>query len=254
MSDLTNQADWDSHWASRSFLLRRRWMLRERGWRRFLAYALRDVPPSGSLLELGCAPGRVACRHALLRPDLTLDGVDFSETGVEKARQVYEMLSMKGRLFIQDIRAELPTLYDVVCSYGLLEHFDNPQEIVACHVSHVEPGGKVIITVPNLAARPVRWALRHFAAETLRLHNLDVMSEEALKELMVNAGLVDVESGGFGGCSFPHTAENRSLIGRIYRFAGRGWNLALSLGSLFLPVEKWSPWQSMLWCTGRKRG
>lgn len=252
MSDLTTAGWWSNKWEEETSKNRYRFTRGEKEWDRFLTNMLEDVPHSGQLLELGCAPGTMIQRMALLRPDIFINGVDFSEVGIQKTHQVYNKMMIKGELYLQDIRLALPSLFDVVCSYGLIEHFDNPRDIIVSHVNHTKPGGKVILTVPNFAAPPVNWALKHFASDTLKSHNVRVMRKEALEKLLIDAGLTGVRSGEFGGCSFPTGTPNNSVSGQTYRYFTYIWSGVLSLTNLMLPVTKFSPWQSHIWCIGRK--
>ncbi len=69
--------------------------------------------------------------------------------------------------------------FDVVYSAGVIEHFEDPSRIVRIHAELLKPGGLALITVPNLRGIYGRLA----SEETLAIHNLDIMTPQALRGL-----------------------------------------------------------------------
>ncbi len=252
MKELTNQKLWNTRWDNQSNLSVHKWKISERGFEKFLQYAFQSLPKSAKILELGCAPGKKAIQHSSIRNDLVIDGIDYSKIGIKKAQEIYDKFSINGKLFHQDIHIKLPEKYDAVCSYGLIEHFENPQDIICCHLNHLKPGGKVIVTVPNYAAKPVKWILKNFAIETLQTHNLEVMSEEAIKKLLIDSGFVDVETGSFGGSIFPNSSPNKSIYGQLYKQVSRVCNFSVSFADILMPGKIKFPWKNTVWGIGRK--
>jgi hypothetical protein len=94
--------------------------------------------------------------------------------------------------------------------------------------------------------------LEQFSTETLQTHNLDVMSEENLSRLLIDAGLNEIKTGEFGGCLLPRGTLNKTITGKMYKQFSLAWGLGLSLANIILPVEKWSPWQAHIWCSAKK--
>jgi hypothetical protein len=67
----------------------------------------------------------------------------------------------------------------VVYSAGVIEHFEDPSRIVRIHTQLLKPVGLALITVPNLRGLYGRLA----SVETLAIHNLDIMTPQALRRL-----------------------------------------------------------------------
>lgn len=71
----------------------------------------------------------------------------------------------------------------MVLSVGVVEHFDDPRAVVQDHLRLVKPGGIALITVPNY--RGIYGVIqRYFDAENLLVHNLDIMTCDALAALV----------------------------------------------------------------------
>lgn len=193
----------------------------------FIRRVLTLVPVKGRVLELGAAPGLLAVRYHEARPDLTLDGLDISRDGIEAAHKLYRRQGINGvirhgDMFDVDVGEE----YDLVCSHGLIEHFDDFEAALAAHFRFVRSGGVVAITVPNYANPFVTSLLRHFSHETLKTHNLACMSETALSEAVRKTGAHILDKGSFGGAVIPNSAPNPGLVGSIFKGFARGWNAA----------------------------
>ena len=229
VQDLTQQKLWDDRWAG--FRGESRWKLSVRELDRHLRRVLDRVPENGSLLELGGAPGRIAERHFRLRPDLKIDCLDFSPVGTQRTRELYESCGIKGDVIESDFRAYSAASgdYDLVCSYGLVEHFDEIQDVVSRHFDFAKPGGMVSIVVPNYAAFPVRTLLNRFSHETVDTHNLSCMDPEVLTDAVRSAGGVNIEAGSTGAAILPHSSVNKGFGGRMYGRVAQAWNLLNSM-------------------------
>lgn len=145
--------------------------------RRFLA-------PNARYLEIGCAPGRLLAWVAL-RLGARVAGLDYSPAGIEAARRIFDRLDLTADLRCEDVFSNTftPGSFDVVASFGLIEHFDDPRPVVERHVNLVGPGGTALIVVPNYGGIYGRLQ-RHFYPENLAIHNLAIMRLDRLLELV----------------------------------------------------------------------
>lgn len=104
---------------------------------------LAELPPQGSVLDVGCGLGYFT--YALVKEGYDATGIDISEEAIHNARQAY------GDFFVcDDFFAYHPkSKYDVVCMLELIEHVDNPHAYIAHARTLLKPGGRLIITTPN---------------------------------------------------------------------------------------------------------
>lgn len=133
---------------------------------------------AASFIELGCAPGTVSACIAEERP-WDCWGIDYSEDA-ETYVQTMSAVGIDARLVKADLfDVELDREFDIVGSFGLIEHFRDAslEAILSLHHSLARPGGLVVIEVPNFTGAQYFF---HYAFDrpNLLLHNLDAMSTD----------------------------------------------------------------------------
>lgn len=142
------------------------------------------VRPGDEFLEIGCAPGKIL---AWVQAELgaKVAGLDYSASGMATARRLFGALQLPGDLRCEDLSTTTfeAGRFDVVYSSGLIEHFADPREVVRQHLRLVKPGGVAVITVPDYRG-PYGVVQRYFDSEILKIHNLDIMTCEALLGLV----------------------------------------------------------------------
>lgn len=136
-------------------------------------YARRHVPEHASVLEVGCGKGAF---RAFLPDSAAYTGLEFNDEAVRKARdQGLDVLKQPV-----EAHAAAGRRYDVVCSFQVLEHVEQPGSFFHACVEALRPGGKVIIAVPAqdsflavAANSPLNMPPHHLTRWTDRaLHNL----------------------------------------------------------------------------------
>lgn len=154
----------------------------------------RHVMPGMRYLEIGCAPGRLLAWVAL-RLGAEVAGLDYSAVGLAAAQRLFQGLGIAADLRCENVFTNSfgPGSFDVVGSFGLIEHFDDPRPVVDEHIKLVRPGGVALIVVPNY--RGIYGRLQHyFDPENLRIHNLHIMSREQLLKLAPIGGFAEVQA------------------------------------------------------------
>lgn len=130
------------------------------------AYYLSQEYISGNVLEIGCGEGRGV---ELIAPKAE------SFTGVDKIAQVIENLKKKHpegdfRQMVIPPFAELKDdTYDVVVSFQVIEHIKKDLEYLKEIHRVLKPGGKALITTPNIKMSLSRnpWHIREYTADEL---------------------------------------------------------------------------------------
>jgi SAM-dependent methyltransferase len=138
------------------------------------------IEPGMKFLEIGCAPGKMLAWTAAVL-GARVSGLDYSGPGVRVARRLFRELGLAGDIRNEDVFSTTfaEGSFDVVYSAGVIEHFEDPLRIVRIHAQLLKPGGLALITVPNLRGFYGRLA----SQETLAIHNLDIMTPQALRSL-----------------------------------------------------------------------
>lgn len=187
--NLTDTAFWEDYWGrfslpdavdeSRSF---------DRGLARRLRTLLRDA--RGEVLEIGCAPGRWLA-FVSREFGLAVSGIEFTADGAAATRRNLELLGVQQADIREgDFLTVTPSpRYEVVVSFGFVEHFTDVEAVIARHAAWVRPGGLLIIGVPNF--RGVHgWLQKALDPEVLAHHNLAIMDVDRLAEIGPPSGLV----------------------------------------------------------------
>ncbi|WP_114109632.1 bifunctional 2-polyprenyl-6-hydroxyphenol methylase/3-demethylubiquinol 3-O-methyltransferase UbiG [Thalassospira xiamenensis] len=104
------------------------------------------------LVEVGCARSQVL---PILASQLgvSISGIDYSPNGCEQARMMLDREDIKGNIFCHDIFSipkDLKRKFDVVISFGLIEHFSDTKEIVQSLSELLKPGGIILTSLPNM--------------------------------------------------------------------------------------------------------
>lgn len=141
-------------------------------------------------LEIGCFPGRFLTIFG--DAGYTLHGIDLTP----RLNEMPSWLSSYGYK-VGDFRREdfleadhAGRQYDVVSSFGFIEHFADWADVLVKHAQMVRAGGRLIVEVPNFAGDVLR-ALRMFLdLENYERHNTAAMYPQAWEAILA---LLDFE-------------------------------------------------------------
>jgi 2-polyprenyl-3-methyl-5-hydroxy-6-metoxy-1,4-benzoquinol methylase len=144
------------------------------------------------ILEIGCAGAKQLIYFAR-EFGYEVCGIDYSEKGAAIARENLAIAGVKAAILCEDIfkTSLADESFDVVYSMGLVEHFENPAEIIGKHIRLLKSGGKLIITVPNFRDS-LYLALRKMMGSDkslLATHNLDIMDKKYLAGILSGQGI-----------------------------------------------------------------
>jgi len=161
--------------------------------------------PFHRVLEIGCASGSTLRWIKTIRPGVNTVGLDKFAAALQHIKQNAD------EVFIQDLNDPLPDIgsFDLILALDVLEHLVDPAAVLEDLRRRLNPGGSVIVSLPNMAHYSVSLPLllrRKFEYRdegiTDRTHLRWFVEETALKLLrdagfQVTAGLL----GGFHGRS-----------------------------------------------------
>jgi SAM-dependent methyltransferase len=130
----------------------------------------------GRLLDFGCGGGTFLARMHALGWQVT--GLDVSAAAVNRVRNEIGLRAYLGSLPHPQLE---PASFDVISMRHSLEHVHFPLNVLREARQLLVPGGKLVISVPNIDSLPFRWFgsawygldlprhLTHFAPWTLQL-------------------------------------------------------------------------------------
>lgn len=110
----------------------------------FVDWLLRQINESDKILELGYGDGVIT--EALLRNGYNITVLEGAASLVSKAKQILPSLHCIHGLF-EEYSAQ--SQYDIILASHVLEHLDNPVELLCRMSAWIKPQGRLIVVVPN---------------------------------------------------------------------------------------------------------
>jgi SAM-dependent methyltransferase len=182
MSELTEVQFWEDYWRNCRLPSEPDMAL---SFDRCLADALRSrlAGVKGDVFEVGCAPGKWLAFMGKTF-GMCASGIEYSKAGMEATVRNFRMLGLPVDAILTGdfFQVEPQARFDVVMSYGFIEHFDDPDAVVERHLRWLKPGGTLVLGVPNFNGvyRPIQ---RILDRSILDKHNLDIMNLEYFRRL-----------------------------------------------------------------------
>jgi 2-polyprenyl-3-methyl-5-hydroxy-6-metoxy-1,4-benzoquinol methylase len=179
-----------------------------------------------SVFEIGCYPGQFLFHFGNL--GYQVNGTDLTPRIVE-LKSLFESYSFNigsfHNLSVDQINCRSVGLFDVVCSFGFIEHFTDYQHIILTHCELLKPKGVLIISTPNFSYGLRFLYQRILDSKNFRRHVLNAMKPSKWIEGLPS----DIEVIDFGFCGNVFWKENNPRS-YVHRFVSK---LIISLSSVF---------------------
>lgn len=123
-----------------------------RAWHEMLSSYLKNGAGTQSLLELGCGGSALLPYFARFH-GYRVSGIDYSEGGVRLAKAMCAANGVDASILQEDFfkaPSDLKGSFDVVVSFGVVEHFTDTPATIKAFSEFVRPGGTLISVVPNM--------------------------------------------------------------------------------------------------------
>jgi SAM-dependent methyltransferase len=200
----------------------------------------RFLPRGGDCIEIGCYPGSYLI-YLGKQFDYTVHGIDAAPQVAALPALFAAEKVRAGELIQDDFFSFQPgRKYDVVASFGFVEHFYDLEQVLRKHAELVAPGGTLVVSCPNF--RRLQWLLhRVLDRANLERHVLASMDLRRWREILSRAGLDFVWDGYYQTMDFwtdsPGSKLQRSIgkrIGSVARFVDRRLRLPNRFTSPYL--------------------
>lgn len=175
----------------------------------YIANILKNEHVNGSLFEVGGYPFRYSA-PLCKKFKLVLNCVDkTSAFDINESEAFFDYVGIEyGELINDDFWAvhknyvQQGKKFNVVCSFGFIEHFNNWRDVLRMHCDLVEDNGFLIITAPNF--RGIIQKILHtlFDMPNLKLHVLDAMQPIEWGGIAEEKGFSLIYQGYAGGFEF----------------------------------------------------
>jgi len=166
-----------------------------------------------SMFEVGCFPGRYMTVFG--EKGYEINGIDLTP----RTHELIEVLNLRGfkvgeikqgDFFYNEFKK-----YDIVCSFGFIEHFEQYLNVIEKHLNLVNDSGYILITTPNF--RGIFQYLYHniFDKKNLNSHNVESMRPRKWKNFIQKKGFEIISCGYIGNEIWRNPSERNNLLLRI---------------------------------------
>lgn len=168
--------------------------------------------PTGqaSLMEIGCAPGSWLSYFAR-EFGYRVAGIEYAEAAYEKTLQNMKLLSIPADIHLADFFEFSGQQFDIIFSYGFVEHFPTLTPILERLVSFANPGGYIVTCIPSLEGFNW-WISRQFRPEVAAGHY--PITKQALRVAHEKQGLETLWVGRYGSGHIRPPFDNTRLSAR----------------------------------------
>ena len=121
---------------------------------------------SRQILDVGCGVGYIG-RAIKENQDCNIDGIDIDKPAIEIAKKYYNKTYLMkigdkaDKTFLNFLKNSKK--YDCIICGDIIEHLPDPGYIISILVKKLSPGGKILVSIPNIAHIDVianlRWAI-----------------------------------------------------------------------------------------------
>ncbi|MCB9989380.1 MAG: class I SAM-dependent methyltransferase [Rhodospirillales bacterium] len=155
-------------------------------------------------LEIGCYPGtymwyfNTYFKHKV-------SGIEYVDECVPRCKENMASLGIDAEIIHADLFDYKPPaeLWDVVASFGFIEHFTDTQDVIQRHLDLLKPGGYLVLVIPNHAGLNGK-ILKAVDKDKHAIHNLmpyDQMANAVEKTCQAEI----IEGGYYGHLGFWNT-------------------------------------------------
>ena len=157
---------------------------------------------NGKCLELGSFPGPFLSTLGDL--GYKLNGIDYHPDNATKLPNWLKSIGYHTENFmVEDIFNIKPSpQFDLVCSFGLIEHFTNYKEVIHIHSTFLKTGGTLLITTPNMKGWMQQIFRRILDKKNLDAHYLPSMNPKKWSKYLNDNGFRVEYYGYFGNFGF----------------------------------------------------
>ena len=151
----------------------------------------RMVGSQNEVLDVGCASGYLG--RLLIPFGNVVYGIDGNREAVEEARTWYEDVVCMDLNQLGNEKPFSGKLFDIIIFADVLEHLVEPDQTLRFFQSFLKPGGKTIVSLPNVALWRVRLNLlfgkfNYTDYGVLDRTHLHLYTFASARQLLANAG------------------------------------------------------------------
>lgn len=205
MANLVDKCSWDN--INETYELKL--PPKENAIRRWIEKYFKNLDTSNkNVLEIGCFPGKFLSVFGELGYEL--NGIDITPRVYKDLPLWLKKKNYKTGDFalVDFFNYDETRKFDIVCSFGFIEHFTNWKDVLLKQASLVNDNGYLVVSTPNYRGNIQRIFHLIFNRETFESHYIPSMNPDAWKSLLKEANFNVIFCGSIG--SFGLLFDNDS--------------------------------------------
>lgn len=220
-NNLSSQKYWNDYYSQQNNFIRNRNQVTA-----WLENEFKKIDPKGSCFEIGCYPGTYLSVFGEM--GLELNGIDLTPRTQDLKNQLEDLNYKVGDIYNGNFFIfKTERKFNVVCSFGFIEHFKNWKKVLDLQKNLVDSGGYIVVEVPNFYGFFQRFLHFWFDRRNYKRHHRGAMSLKKLENLLLKDFDI-IYSGCFYGFDFWVDKEQRGVF----------QNYLLDKIGFFLPLLK----------------
>ncbi len=172
-------------------------------------------PREQSCMEIGCFPGQfLACFGEL---GYQLNGIDWvAEVNTSLPAWLKKQGYKTGDFFKADFLSfSIGKTFDIVSSFGFIEHFINWEEVFKRQLDLVSPKGFLLMSTPNFAGKFQRIFQAVFNRKSYKRHNIRAIDPKAWEKIVNKEGFEVVFCGYYGKIHYWADEQKRNFLAKL---------------------------------------
>lgn len=157
-----------------------------------------DFKKINKVFEIGCCPGRFL--KYFYSKGIEINGIDFSEESFKLMIKDFKINNISyNKIILEDFLKYKPTeKYDLVCSFGFIEHFTDLKVIIKKHINLLNDKGILLIGIPNFKGL-TGFFQKKVEKSVLDAHNLEIMNLQFFNNIAIENDLLIEKNCYLGG-------------------------------------------------------
>lgn len=147
------------------------------------------------ICEIGSGDGKLLVKLARMFSAKPY-GIEYSPEAAIKSRKL-DVTAIISDVFAPAILKKYKNYFDIVFSYGFIEHIMPPNKAIKLHIDLTKPGGYVVVQIPRFKGFN-RWRINFFRPDLVEGHNMDIMEADILKKLCKDPRIEKIYCANYG--------------------------------------------------------
>jgi len=185
----------------------------------FQKYLKKENNQERNALEIGCVPG-IYLAYISKTFGYFPEGIDYVKNTKNITEKTLKNFGLNESLIYEHDFTSWQTnnKYDLVCSFGFVEHFKDTDVIILKHINLLKKGGQIIIEFPNFS-NGQKIIHKLIDKKNLERHNTDIMNLDFFKKIAITYNLEINFLGYYGGLfDFWWENTNPSFVEQLIKF------------------------------------